>query len=73
MYIDTHVKKQHLVAPSWRVLTVHIPQTGVVVPSGAELGSNFLLLVFSFKTADHFVLVDIADGTSMRYKLAYCT
>ena len=43
------------------VLAVHMPQTVMVVSSAAELGRNFLPLVFSFREADHFVIVDIYD------------
>ena len=53
------------------VLAVHSSQTVVVVPSGAELGSNFLPHLFSLGAAEHFVLVDLDDGsTHLRYKLA---
>ena len=53
------------------VFAIHSPQTAVVVPSGAKLGSNFLPLFFSFGAAQHFVFVDRNDGfTHLEYELA---
>lgn len=47
------------------VLAVHRPQTVVVVPSGAELGSNLFPLLFSFGAAEHFVLLQLNDGFTL--------
>ena len=53
------------------VRAVHSPQTVVVFPSGAEPGSNFLPLLFSFGATQHFILIDRDDGfTHLRYELA---